>query len=256
MAFFSTVDCSEVAGTATEGYDELNGYMKASVQLRCAFGDRHALVADVVGNRRQWPKGSGGVPPRAVTAQIVPEITAPADAGTDPQILLYFSALVTVSYTTLIADVFTEEIEPTAEFVTLDSKLFRWGSGTGPTLEGEEAPGFLIRGVNFVRKDFFIFSLDPALLSLPGTVNDSTLTPALLDGFTFAAETLLFAPPQISVKMSSTGVASFDVTKKWTYKPEGWNKYFRAKTNAYASIFVAGGSEFKSYPPADHSVLI
>jgi hypothetical protein len=256
MSFeYSDVPCAEEQGTASEQYDEETGLLSAEVTLRCAYADRHALAADVCGNRKPWPKGGFGLTPRATRAAIRMDMSA---GGVEGQILLSADALVTVYYSTKNEDIITESLEPTNEFVGLDFRLFRWAAGNGDHLTEEEAPGRLIRYVNFVRTELYVQPpLNPALLSLMGTCNDAPITSTMLFGLSFARETLLFAPPTINRKISALGAQQYDVVKKWSYNPVGWNKYFRQKTGQYAKIYVAGtNTPYESYTPMDHTALM
>lgn len=249
----ATVDCCEEMGSQTENYDDERGLMSASVRLRCAYEDRHDLVASICGIRKAWPKGAAGLVPVAQTASIVP-VETPADvAASDGQGINYKEAIVTVNYSTKVVDAFSESIEPTAEFVQLPYQLFRWGAGDGPLLREDEAPGKLVRGLNLVRTEYNLLSLDPTVISLTGSCNSLPYVSPLL-GLTFGVETLLYGPPNIQFKRDSTGLASqkYDVTKKFTYSPQGWNTYFRGFTGAYQKIYLAGSaSPYNSYPIAD-----
>lgn len=245
---------AEEAGSVSESYDDLRGFMKASVTLRCAWGDRHNLVADVVGGRRQWPGGAANVIPVATTASIQP-VMSPDDPAVDGSVIKYLEALVTINYTTEVTEVVTESIEPTTEFVTLDHRFFRWGSGSGMWLREEEAPGLLVRGINFVRNELEVTSIHDDTYDKIGSVNNAPIVTTIL-GRTFATETLLYAPPTINYSKDSAGVTKFQVTKKFTFNQNGWNKYFRPFTNSWEFIYPAGGaSPHKSYPPADLSNL-
>lgn len=252
---YSDVDCAEEHGTATENYDEETGLLSAEVTLRCDYGDRHSLCADICGNRRPWPKGGFGLVPRAAKASIRMDQSAYDVIG---QTLRSYHALVTVYYSTKNEDIVTESLEPTTEFITLDHRMFRWNSGSGDPLSEEEAPGRLVRYINFVRTEMYVQPpLDPNLLALMGTVNNATITSELLFGLSFAAQTLLFSPPTINRKISALGAQQYDMVKKWTYNPAGWNKYRRTKTGNYEQIYIANSSTvYNSYEPMDHSSLL
>lgn len=254
MSTFSAIDCCEEAGTAQENYSEINGVMTASVTLRCTWANRHVLVQDVVGNKRQWPKG-GFVLPLAHAAAIVPVIT-PGAVPQDGQEIIYGDALVTINYSSIVTDLVSHSIEPTAEFITLDYRRFRWGAADGLPLAEEEAPGLLMRGLNLVVTEMEVFPPLPAnYLTAPGSVNNAAVSSALL-GLTFGAETLLFAPPSISMSRNTLGQVKTQVVKKFTFKPQGWNVYYRAITNSWESIFIADGAEFKSFPPISFAGLL
>ncbi len=254
--FSPSIDCAEEAGSCSESYDDDRGIMKASVKLRCAWTNRHLLVADVCGQRLAWPKGAAGLVPKAATASIEPVLTPGDPNSSDQQELIYGQALVTINYTTAIVDVVSESIEPYTEFITLDHRNFRWGSGSGTPLREEESPGRLVRGINFVRNELDkTGTLDYTLLSLIGAVNAAPVTGSIIN-MTFPANTLLYAPPSISYKKDSTGTVKFDLTKKFTYQQAGWNAYFRPSVGAFQRIYVAGASvPYDSYPVADLSGL-
>ena len=256
MTTWSAIDCAEEAGTQSESYDDFRGIMNASVQLRCAYESRHLLVADVCGQRRPWPKGAAGQVPVAQTAGIVPVVSPGSPASSD-QGLNYSEALVTVNYTTAVVDVVSESIEPFAEFITLDYRWFRWGSGSGTILREEEAPGRLTRGVNFVRNELEVQPpLGMDLINLSGYINNTPITSSLT-GFIFPKETLLYAPPIINSTLDSTGLRKFQITKKFTYQPQGWNTYFRSYTGTYQAIYRVGEtSPYKSYPLGNLSTLV
>lgn len=251
------VSCAEEADTQQESYDEATGLMSASVTLRCAYSSRHALVADICGSRKSWLKGAAGVVPKAASASIKPVLSPDQTMAVDGQLLVYLEALVTINFNTKITELASESIEPTAEFLTLDHKWFRWGPIPGSgfpdynVLREEEAPGRLMRGINYVRNDIDVTGpLSSSLTDLVGYCNADTVSWSLL-GFTSPPETLLYSPPAINYKYDSTGNIKFNVTKKFTYKPEGWNVYYRAATGNFQPIYIAGTvTPYKSYPPS------
>lgn len=253
---WSDIACAEEVGTQQESYDDERGIMKGSITLRCAYENRHLLVANVCGQRREWPKGAAGAVPRAFTASIVPvfspSLTEPMTDNSVP----YSEALVTINYTTEIKDVASESIEPYTEFLTLDHRNFAWGSGNGPAITEEEAPGKLVRGINFVRTEYDVPApLGAELLSLMGCVNSIPVTGSIL-GLTFPAQTLLYAPPVINYKNDSTNIIKFELVKKFTYNQNGWNSYYRGATGLYTQIYKRGSSTpYLNYPVADLSLL-
>jgi hypothetical protein len=256
-----TIDCAEEVGTAIEDYDDELGLMTARVVLRCAYADRHLLVASICGARLQWPKGAAGVVPRAGQASIVPVVTPnPAGATSTDEVITYGQALVTITYSTKNEEDVTEEIEPQAEFLTLDHRRFRWGphnvSNPPAPLREEEAPGYIVRGLNLVRTERDVSNpIHEDHYDLIGYVNEDPYVSSLLTR-TFDAETLLFQPPTIHYKKDSSGQEKWDLTKKWSIKPQGWNTFFRAATNSWAHIYVAGSTEiYKPYVPGDFSNL-
>lgn len=256
MGYWSTVDAVEEDGSRQESFGEQSS--EGSITLRCPWANRGALVADILGNRRAYPGWPvGGRIPQASQASIVP--AGDKDNWTTTgsnQAFVPNEALVTIRYTTLVVDLITESLEPTAEFIQLDHKMFRWGAANGDPLKEGEAPGYLLRGLNWVRSKQDQSTPPGAdFLLAVGHCNQSSVTSSLL-GFTFDVETLLYNPPTLERVLKSDGTAKYSYTTKFTYKPEGWNQYFRAKTQTWEKIYIAGSGEYKSYPTTDLSVLI
>lgn len=249
------VTCAEEFGTRHENYDDELGLMSAEVTLRCAYSDRHLLVADVCGNRRAWPEGAAGVTPLATRAGIVPAMNKNNTSG---QAIRSLDALVTIFYTTKITDVISESLEPTAEFATLDHRWFRWTSGSSKdVLREEEAPGLLKRGLNLVRHTYNVLPpLSTDLITLPGSTNLNPYVSAILE-LTFATDTLLFGTPIINRKVDSSNQVKYDIEKKFTYNPNFWNTFFRSKTGQFENIFIAGsGTPYTPYPLDDFSNIL
>lgn len=248
MSVYSIVDCAEEFGTMQENRT-LEDW-SASVVLRCDWADRNTLVADLLGNQRAWPHSTG---PTAQSASIRPAETIYTTSG---QCCVYQDALVTVQYGIDKQDLISESLEPTAEFLVLDYKQFRWGSAAGEPLVEGEAPGKLVRGMNLVRTLYQIEDpLPAALLTLVGKINNASYASSTL-GLTFAEETLLYQPPTLQRTISTAGNDAWTINTKFVYKPETWNKYWRSKDQQYSKIFTVDGVEFESYEPADMSDLL
>lgn len=252
MANFSVVPCGEEHGTAKENFS-LEDWT-ATVTLRCDWVDRHSLAADLLTNSRSWPHSPYALAPQASTVVIRADETAFVTVGQGCE---YIHALLDVSYSSTKRDLISESLEPNVEFSILDHRRFRWGAGDGdPLLEGEST-GMLKRSLNLVRT---LYQVEPplpiVLLTGVGGVNHADYTSDLL-GLTFAQETLLFAPPQLSRTIRTDGSDGFNITMKFSYKPDGWNKYWRAKTQSYQRIHVYGESDpYYSYPKVDYSDLL
>lgn len=251
MSSYSLVPCAEEHLSISENID-VEGGINAQVTLRCDWEDRFALMQDILTVSKDYPQSGFNVNPQAYACACRP---AEGKATSVGQINYYEYALVTVSYSTKIKDLVSESIEPTVEFLTLDHKRFRWGAADGDVLLEGEAPGMQMRGMNIVRTLYAIQQVPAAVLTSMGKSNDAAYTSQLL-GLTFDTETLLYHPPNLSRVITSAGTEGFTLTMKFQYKPETWNKYWRAKTQTYEKIYLAGGAEYKNFPPADFSSLL
>lgn len=244
---------AEEHGTPRETWTK-DGFT-CGAELRCAWSERHTIAADLLANRRPWPGHAGWTyPARCSNVAIRP---FPTDYTVVGQEIVYQHALLNVSYSTAeTTDLLSESLEPVVQFLTLDHRRFRWGAADGDPLLEEEAPGKLYKMVNLVRT---FYNVEPPLhtdlINLAGTSNDSLLSSVLLGGLTFAQGTLLYEPPSLqrTIKTDGSGF-QFNITQKFAYKPQTWNKFWRAKSESWESIFdVDGGAAYENYPEADWS---
>jgi hypothetical protein len=255
----------EIADSADEQVSSLDG-VSCSVSLMCDWSIRHAVAADILPQvsygvgvtRTYWPYGDFVNQPYATKIGIKPFSGPYSRNG---QAMTYNTAILTVTYEkrpdTEPEDLLSESIEPTAEFLTLDHKRFRWTDEDGDILEEREAPGKLIRGLIISRTYYKIQSPLPAiLLSAVGTVNHDAYTSSIL-GLTFPAETLLYTPPNLSRTITTDGSDGWDMTVKFMYKAEGWNKFWRAKSQQFERIYdTETDEEYENYPLLDYSPLL
>ena len=246
---FSTTDCCEVHGSASENWTE--DEITASVVLQCAWTDRYALLADILGNHKAWPYNGAA---RATSAGLAMLASLPT---TDGQGYQYETAQISFNYSTKQdEEIISESLEPTVEFLTLDHKKFRWDSQAGdPLLEGE-APALQIKGLKLKRTYHKVETIPPEILTLQGSVNDADYVSSLL-GLTFPEETLLFEPATLERSITTAGAQAWKVTLSFSFKKETWNKFPRMKTQQWEEIIVADdGAVYKPYPPDDFSSLL
>ena len=251
------VDCAEEFVSVSETYDDENGWA-ARVKLRVAAADRYKLVDDIVGNARPWiGAGDWEEPPFAKSASMEPDATKYTSDG---QYIVYEEYLVTINYKRNKEEneeLISESLEPTVEFGQLAHTNFKWIDASGDPLTQDEAPGFQKRSLTLVRTIFKVPAPLPVeLLTLIGSVNHDAYTSALL-GLPFPEETLLYQPPHLERTVKTSGVGAFNIVMRMNFKPEGWNKYYRAKTGAYTEIWnVALAAVQKSYPPNNFSAFL
>ncbi len=250
MGIYSAIACAEEHATVNEGMTLETG-VAAQVTLVCDWVDRFLLMADLLSTPRVWPNGGFVVPPKAARATSKP---VPAKYNTVGQACEYDFALVTIEYSHKVVDTVSESLEPTAEFITADHRQFRWGNAFGPVLLEGEAPGYLLKSCNLVRTFYNLATLPPDIISLVGNSNAAAYVSASL-GVTFPIETLLFQPPSLSRVFTTTGVSGWTAQTKMSYKPQGWNKFWRGAgalgAGAWEDIWHINGTVvYKPYPPA------
>jgi len=263
MGLYTTnTNAHEVLNTQREDYDADNGSANAAVTLIVPAADRYIIVSEILANAYVWPHGAN--PAIASKIGIVP---APNSNATEVNgTLLYDFYHLNIAYTTKKPEggqttdgdgnVYSEELVPLTEHQTLDYNDYEWDN-SNPLKEGE-APTKIVRSFNYVRT---IFNLQPplsgSLLDAPGCVNNAAfLSPSL--GMFFPAESLLFGDPKISRQYSlTTGFSGITLQTSFAFRKDGWNKFWRAKTNAWAEIKKkSDGAVVKPYPPIDFSFLL
>lgn len=260
MGLFSTVLCAQ-EGPERESFDHVTGTITASVTVRCFFVDRIALVLDVLENQRQWPLISSIYSPVAQSCTIVPgggRMYPILQAG--PTI----HSLVTINYgvprtgSTANYDIVEESIEPMSEFTRLDHRDFAWGARDGTVLTPEEAPGKLDVKVRLARTIYKLGAIPGLAFTALGKCHNVAYTSTGL-GYTFPTETLMYGEPRFGRTISTAGPGAWNYSQQWYYKPEGWNKYYRAETDSYEYIFrkdLDPPVRHNNYPPANLSALM
>jgi hypothetical protein len=270
---FSSVTCWEMDGSPTEEWSA--GGLRASVQLRTAWDDRYDLLEDMLDDAILYPHypDSGS---RAVSGSI--ERLTNSRMMADGQGADYGPgfAVVTVNFEYVEreegenGDIYSESIEPNAEFMTLDHNLFVWqpvgGFGEGEIggseysdgipLKPAEAPARLLVSLDYQQTQYKMASVPAAYLSLIGYVNAATVTAPIV-GLTFPAETLLFHPPKLSRSINVQGTGLWTAQKRFSYKPSGWNKHWHARAEAYTQYYHKGTeTPYQNYPTGDLSAVI
>lgn len=273
------IDHEEVYPSPIEKYVE--GGFEATRTLRVAWPNRHLLAQQLMGyliGQSQAPSGTNpviivGVPhayPHFDAAlcrdvSIRPEGKSEAFNG-DTKVMGYSSslqdahALLTVTYRTpgpgdppaaeQGETVFTERLEPSAEFLTMPAKGLKWSDGVA--LEVEEAPGRIVRMIDYVvtvHQTPFL----PAGWDLTDVTNAQPVYSISLDR-TFAPETLLFAGCQPERIYTSKGAQAWTYTLRMQFRKDGWNRFFRAGFADPQEILTDQGP-FKPYQPVAFDFL-
>lgn len=231
----------------------------AEVTLEAPYELAAQICADMVGNAVPWPKFSfGRAIPRCIKADPSP---APNDnyiAGVGGTIQ-YTTAHIRATFSLKAPDpedLFVETIEQTAEFMTMDNKRFRWGSKNGDPLLENEQVGRLMYQTVLSRRFFRLPQLPPGIYDLGGHVNENEYHSQKYDQ-TFAPETLLFIPPRTEESFTTDGSEGFALECQWVYKPQGWNRYYRAKSQEWEEIWDFDNDEkFKQYPTDPFDILL
>ena len=264
-----TVDYEEVDGSPVEALAD-RGF-EATRTLECAFADRLTLAQELRGGLRLVGEEWVYTPPQpyphypAARAQDVRiEPFGATVAGGDPHAIAYSLARLSVVYRvpdhgeTGPEALASESLEPVVEFLTMPHEKLYWDAGGSQMLCESEAPGRLLRMVDWVYIRYKLITIPPGTLELVGKVNNVELVSTTL-GLVFPPQTLLYNPPQLEREVTTDGVKTWKVTYRLTYRPETWNKFPRGGSEVMQTIYKADGggfSPFQPYEPADFSPIM
>lgn len=256
----------ELSGSPKESRD-VNGFRHVR-KLMVDWRFRHRLLNELLlGGGQIYPYDPYTLS-RAKSATAIPfpgGRLSTLSPGVSQAKVHYEKALVTVTYESPrpgdpeddgAGQLISEMLEPSAEFLTLDHTLFRWGPvGAGDHLNEQEAPGRLVKTLDYVFTRYGVDTIPPAALTLLGSVNNQVLAANFL-GVSFDAETLLYNPPTIERRTDTDGNTKMTIAYRFTYKPEGWNVFWRSKTQQFEPMFIAGNeTPFLNYQLGDFTTL-
>ncbi len=272
----------------TVDYKRVPGYPREEVtrngarvidRLRCDYTDRITLIKELLGfsiggvlhvPHKYDPVDDTLESLYASTAEAEPIIGLESSTGN------YKKAIVTVRYETPSYDVdlpqeegettyVTESLEPAAEFATLGRSGLYFGTvggGDQKGLEelGMESPSKIIRMIDWVYTIHWMPFIPAAVWTHIGTVNSAAIFSHTL-GKLFPAETLLCSNPTLTRQFTSEGIGAWEITWRFTYRPEGWNKFPRTDNAGsggmnFENLRDVSGNAIPIYDLANFGALI
>ena len=249
----------ELTGSPVEKWDAEAGFTATRV-LQCDY-DYRLLLAGLLISPPGELYENAAIPVRARSVESIVPLEGKISAGdVAGRVAHYEKAILTVRYDAQGPsgqnDLFSESIDPTAEFLTIDPKDYKWPDGVA--VSDEEAPGKLFRGLDYVLTLYNVIYIPSAVFSLCGKVNDAAVTASTLNR-TFPAETLLYNPPTATRKViydAETGKfeGAWQLVIRLSYNPNTWNKVWRAKTQKWERM-QKDGVDVDLYESGDFSAL-
>ena len=257
----SPVHIAEKQGSPTEQWSDAG--LQATATLIVPWAHRYLLVDDLLGNARPYPHKSGMYASAASLAPLSTKISA------DGQCAVYETAEVQVTYGTFETAtgpggptdviVYSEELSPNGEFLTLDHTPFVWGAADGDPVKEKEAPGKLILSVDFTQTQYNMASLSISLISKINNTNNAPITAHML-GLTFPTDTLLYAGCSPTRSVTTGGVGKWTVAKKFCYRKDGWNKFWRpgsaTVTEGFKEMYRVGSTRYYNFPQTSFADLL
>lgn len=243
---------SALKGSESDTFDAKK--QTATVDLICPWDDRYPVLFNILFAQKEWPYLPGS-DIRAMTGSTTAfDGSKNIDNGSAND---YVDAKVTINFewSKVKANapgggtaIYSESLDPTAEFLTVPYQDFRWTNPTGDALKKEEAPGRLEIGLDYTVTWNGLIAIPNLALTLIGCVNNATVTSPSL-GLSFGAETLLFNPPKITRAVSGTGEDKFQMITRCTFRQMGWNAFWRAKTATFERMYHkdGGGAPYNNF---------
>ena len=154
--------------------------------------------------------------------------------------------------------VISETLEPSVEALRLDYEKFEWVTVQAPfsqALTPAEAPVRTVYRCMYTLTRHNLAEVPRECIDYVGKINNSKVTPILLETLWFPMHTIMFVPPTISLSADDEGTIRYDVTMRFHYKEEGWRQFWRSDIKAYDQITVIGGDLYAEPGEADFSLL-
>ncbi len=264
-----TISFEEVNDSPAEKIGTESG-LTATRILKCAWGDRLDLSRQLLGFAHESAGQIIFTEPHRYphdTSIVALDISLSGFGATtasgDAEISAFLHAFLTVEYGPPLYELegertlTSESFEGVAEFITIPNRKLYWDAGGAPReiLGADEAPGKLIKMINWVYTIHHIFSIDAGYWNEVGKVNTLAIASPLF-GITFEPETLLYNPPQLARETTTKGVKAWSMTLRFTHKASGWNKSFKRGDAEPQPIFDEAGAVFRIYELGDITRLI
>lgn len=250
--------CAEEQGSPQESWGAKG--LNATVTLRCLWADRYTVMADIVDNNRQYPLSST-VKSFAMSGSIQGD--GQSDLATTGQHSIeYQHAILTINYKPIDyydpgsggdLQLFSEALEGSGEFLTLDNTGMTWDAAALLPLDNQNF-GKLMLSFDYVQVQYGLASIHADHMTRVQKVNSVAVTTKLL-GYIFPIETLLYHGPSMSRQITTGGTGAWTLTARFSFRPDGWNKVWRNKTKAFATVYHDGVA-YDTYDPVSFANII
>lgn len=270
MPNYSVEPCWEIDGTARVGLGiTRNG---AAVTLGCPWDQRYTVANDLLANRRTFPGLTGTGSPRVNDVQIEGwGVTGTIVVGSE-QMIEYEQARLEVTYEPLQADIpadpglagydlIIETIEVEVNTKRYNSrKTLKWETlvdGNSYNVASGDAPSKQVRSVRLEREFIGLAVLPANIFTLVDSCNIAVYNSTIL-GVPFEAESLKYNGPVLNRTIRSDGSSGFNVKLSWSYKPNGWNVFWRPFISDYDKMLQkkTGDPQYIQHTPADMSSIL
>jgi hypothetical protein len=230
----------------------LKGF-EAIRMLRCAWSDRHTLMADLASlPDAQYPYMANS-PAYCIGLRCVAGEGRVLDGGDGKA--AYDWAIIEAKYSTINTGVYnniivTENLSDWLEARPASATNLKWADDKA--VDPRDVPPLVVPGYEYTLTYHFLNAIPSTVWTLPGTVNSATYASKLL-GVSWNAGYLLYVGGEHHASVTSGGVVKYTVTQRARYSPFGWNNAFRPSDGTWGAIKKADGSAYKPYAEANWS---
>lgn len=244
---------------------------EAQRDLICAWDDRLTLATQLLGRSvdlggadftifppNGYPHNDSAKARRVQIAPFKPGV--PDDESSDEE-SHYPQALVAVNYSTSGGPLFDqnddkgreESITSAVEYLMAAPETLQFSDGT--IIRDIEVPAKLLNTLVYQVTLFKLPAIRDSMLDNAGKVNSSGLTATTLNKV-FGAETLLYEPGEFRRNVQPNGDVEWTADLKFSYRPDGWNKFWNFKADAFQAIETPDGTTKNPYPTADFVAML
>ena len=216
-----------------------DGTFVAKRILKCDWDDRYLLISDIgASGGENYPH----LPQIGATASAA-EVTPIGQSFPSGNILIHDVAWVEITYIwspftpTWVGGVLvSEKIRGGMFNLRLDPERLLWEDNE--PIDQTDAPDFPVAVLYYDLTLHQVTSESPLVYSLIGSSNANIVTAYLLN-FSAAVEKLLYSSVVVRKSVGLGITDKMDVTQSFIYKPQGWNRWFRSKTNSWERVKYA-----------------
>ena len=157
----------------------------------------------------------------------------------------------------------SESLLPSTEFKPLDARMFCWVDnspkpvGTGVPVRDQEAPSMRQVFADYLLTYHRVLLVPDAALTMIGACNHATVSSYTLNR-SFPAETLtLVSSPARRSLYNMFTLRAWELKYHFRYTPNGANKFWRADTESWESVYRVGQSgRYIQHPLMNFQLLI
>jgi hypothetical protein len=251
---------------------------EATVNLLVPWLSRGLVLDDIVGNMRLYPHLNGKTAAYAISGCSKPYQGQASLSTAVRDTAEYQAAILTIKYGRLSnnqnqkgTEIYSESLDFSDQHLTMEPIDYQWnhdGDDTSRAAVVRESPVMLVKGFEYTQVRYNQKKVPTTILDLLGSVN-SVAYPCQMLGITLPAESMLFDPPKMTRKVTTTGAALWTITYKVSGKLPGWNRFWNPRgkntsTNAYTGAWeylypagssLSGASPVKFYTPKSWSSI-